>query len=266
MAPRLARVIMTVVLACYCSVVILNVLRTGKASTAQLTSCVVTVLLVFGLQLALSSPAARTWPMKRQIAALVAQALLTYLPTFSFQLSWGSMQGPFAATVLLSLPQRIAWPLFGVVLVGVPLYPLSKGANALDCAYAFISVMLAGLVIYGLTRLADLVQEVHSTREKLARMAVTQERLRFARDLHDLLGYSLSAITLKGELVNRLIPARPEQAAQETVSLLLVARQALSDVRLVSRGYRDMSLRDEAESAAAVLASADVRAEVDIGD
>ncbi|MEU5538109.1 histidine kinase [Streptomyces sp. NPDC020362] len=264
-APRLARTIMTVVLAGYCSVVVLNVLRAGAGGAGELAACVATVLLVFALQLALSSPTARGWPMKRQMAALVAQAVLTYLPMVWFQLSWGSMQGPLAATVLLSLPDRLAWPLFGVVLVGVPLYPLSMGANAVDCAYAFISVMLAGLVIYGLTRLADLVQELHATRERLARMAVTQERLRFARDLHDLLGYSLSTITLKGELVSRLIPSRPEQATEETVSLLLVARQALSDVRLVSRGYRDMSLRDEAESAAAVLASADVRAEVDVG-
>lgn len=154
--------------------------------------------------------------------------------------------------------------MFGAVVAAAPLYPLLKGSGVLYSGYVFISVTLAGLVIYGLTRLTDLVRELHDTRERLARMAVTQERLRFARDLHDLLGYSLSTVTLKGELVSRLIPVRPEQAAEETTSLLLVARQALADVRLVSRGYRDMSLCDEADSAAKVLVSAEVRVEVDM--
>ncbi|MDT0551565.1 histidine kinase dimerization/phosphoacceptor domain-containing protein, partial [Streptomyces lonegramiae] len=124
--------------------------------------------------------------------------------------------------------------------------------------------MLCGIVIYGLSRLTDLVHEVHRTREELARMAVGRERLRFARDLHDLLGYSLSAIALKGELVHRLIEVRPEHARSETEELLMVARQALADGRVVSSGYRDMSLRDEATSAAASLAAADIQADVAI--
>ncbi|WP_369389899.1 sensor histidine kinase [Streptomyces sp. CG1] len=264
LAPRLARAIVLLVLICYCSIIILNVLQTGGASTAKLTVCVCIVLLEFGVQFALASPSARTWPLRWRLVTLGVQAVLTYLPAAWFGLDWGSMQGPLSATILLTLPNRVAWPMFGAVVAASPVYPLLKGSGGLYSGYVFSSVVLAGLVIYGLTRLTDLVTELHDTREQLARMAVTQERLRFARDLHDLLGYSLSTITLKGELVNRLIPTRPELAADETTSLLLVARQALADVRLVSRGYRDMSLRDEAESAAGVLMSADVRTEVDV--
>ncbi|MEU2712214.1 histidine kinase [Streptomyces sp. NPDC007205] len=263
LAPRLARAIMIVVLCCYCSIVILNVLTYGSAGAAKVAVCVGVVLVEFGLQFALTSPSARSWPLRRRLVTLAAQAVLTYLPAVWFGLNWGSMQGPFAATVLLTLPNRVAWPLFGLVVVGSPVYPTIE-SGPLYGAYILISIALGGLVIYGLTRLTDLVRQLHDTREQLARMAVTQERLRFARDLHDLLGYSLSTITLKGELVSRLIPTRPEVAADETTSLLLVARQALADVRLVSRGYRDMSLRDEAESAAQVLMSADVRTEVDV--
>ncbi|MFF1451694.1 sensor histidine kinase [Streptomyces sp. NPDC058274] len=266
MAPRLARSIMVAVLGCYCSIVIINVLQGGGASHGELAVCTGVVLLVFAVQFALSSPGARGWPLELRVLALVAQAVLTYLPTVWLGLSWGSMQGPLAATVLLTLPARAAWPMFGLVLAGTPIYTLTRGTGVLYSSYLVMSCALAGLVIYGLTRLTDLVKELHDTREQLAKMAVTQERLRFARDLHDLLGYSLSTITLKGELVSRLIRPRPQQAAEETLSLLLVARQALADVRLVSRGYRDMSLRDEAVSAAEVLSSADVRAEVDIGD
>ncbi|MER6024986.1 histidine kinase [Streptomyces sp. NPDC001851] len=263
LAPRLAHAITIVVLCCYCSIVIINVLTYGSASTAKLAVCVGVVLVEFGVQFALASPSARGWPLRRRLIALTVQTVLTYLPMVWFGLNWGSMQGPLAATVLLTLPNRVAWPAFGLVILGAPVYP-SLVQGPLYGVYVFISVFLAGLVIYGLTRLTDLVRQLHETREQLARMAVTQERLRFARDLHDLLGYSLSTITLKGELVSRLIPTRPEVAAEETTSLLLVARQALADVRLVSRGYRDMSLREEAESAARVLMSADVRTEVDV--
>jgi len=60
--------------------------------------------------------------------------------------------------------------------------------------------------------------------------------MRFARDLHDLLGYSLSAITLKAELARRLVSSNPGRARDETAELLDIARQALADVRLVARG------------------------------
>ncbi|MER5632032.1 sensor histidine kinase [Streptomyces nitrosporeus] len=262
-APRLARSVIVVALVCYAVMSVLNVVRT-RPQTAVLVACVGLALTVFTVQFLVSSPRARHWSARRKTGVLVLQALLTYLPLFWFSTNWGAMQGPFAATLLLMLPVRTGWYAYGLLIASIPLYNWLAGAGPDLILYFTISGMLSGLVIYGLTRLADLVQEVHDTREELARMAVTQERLRFARDLHDLLGYSLSAITLKGELIQRLILSRPEKARAETADLLAVARQALSDVRLVSSGYRDMSLTDEAESAGTVLAAADVRAQVDV--
>ncbi|QOV35703.1 histidine kinase [Streptomyces ferrugineus] len=263
-APRLARAITVVALCCYASVTVLNVLRAEDPQPVRLMVCLALVLLVFGVQFVVSAPRARTWSLGRKLSVLGFQVMLTYLPMAWFGLSWGSMEGPLAATVLLSLPARFAWPLYGVVVSSIPVYSAIIGVPLAEVGYFLIAGLLAGLVIYGLSRLTDLVHEVHAAREELARMAVNQERLRFARDLHDLLGYSLSAVTLKGELIHRLIAARPEQARAETTELLEVARQALADVRLVSSGYRDMCLRDEAASAASILAAADIEAVVDI--
>ena len=89
-------------------------------------------------------------------------------------------------------------------------------------------------------------------------MAVAEERLRFARDLHDLLGLSLSAITLKSELTRRLLDTDPDRAAEELTEILGLARQALADVRSVASGYRELSLDNESRSARSVLAAADV--------
>ncbi|WP_258575027.1 sensor histidine kinase [Streptomyces shenzhenensis] len=242
---------------------VLNVIRT-EPDTKQLTICIILVVAVFGVQVAISSGGARRWSARRKAAALLLQAVLTFAPIVWFGTNWGSMEGPLAASLLLTLPARYAWPSYGLLIAFIPVYNVLAGASIDLVLYFTIAGTLTGLVIYGLTRLTDLVHEVHATREELARMAVTQERLRFARDLHDLLGYSLSAVTLKGELVQRLIGTRPDKAREETASLLQVARQALADVRLVSSGYRDMSLSEEAESAESVLTAADVRAEVNV--
>ncbi|MFI8002485.1 histidine kinase [Streptomyces sp. NBC_00178] len=260
-APRLARAVIVVALLCYSTMTVLNVVRT-RPPTGQLVVCVALVLAVFGVQFAVSSPQARRWPTGRKALVLSVQVALTFAPLVWFGTNWGSMEGPLAASLLLTLPARYAWPSYGLLIAFIPVYNVLAGATVDLVLYFTIAGILTGLVIYGLTRLTDLVHEVHATREELARMAVTQERLRFARDLHDLLGYSLSAITLKGELIQRLIVSRPDKAREETLSVLRVARQALADVRLVSSGYRDMSLAEEAESAGAVLSAADIRADV----
>ncbi|MEU6534308.1 histidine kinase [Streptomyces sp. NPDC047000] len=262
-APRLAQAIIVVALLLYGTMTVLNVVR-ARPPEGQLVVCVGLVLALFGVQFAVSSPGARQWPTSRKALMLGLQALLTFAPLVWFGVSWGSMEGPLAASLLLTLPSRYAWTGYGALVAFIPAYNLLAGATVDLVLYFTIAGALTGLVIYGLTRLTDLVRELHDAREELARMAVAQERLRFARDLHDLLGYSLSAITLKGELIQRLITTRPEKAREETASVLQVARQALADVRLVSSGYRDMSLAEEAESASTVLSAADVRAQVDV--
>jgi two-component system sensor histidine kinase DesK len=91
---------------------------------------------------------------------------------------------------------------------------------------------------------------------------VLRERLRFARDLHDLLGYSLSAITLKIELTHRLMKKAPQEAADQLLEVLEISRLALSDARTVASGYREMSLEEECRSAVSVLSAADVTVRV----
>jgi two-component system sensor histidine kinase DesK len=74
--------------------------------------------------------------------------------------------------------------------------------------------------------LSSALREVHAARAELARLAVIEERLRLARDLHDLLGHTLSLIVLKSELAGRLIATKPAQAAHEIQEVEQVARQS----------------------------------------
>ena len=102
------------------------------------------------------------------------------------------------------------------------------------------------------------VAELQAAREELARLAVAEERLRFARDLHDLLGHSLSLITLKNELAGRLLPTSPERAATEIREAEMVARRALREVREAVAGYRQPTLVEEIHGAKEMLHAAGI--------
>ncbi|MFE4637522.1 sensor histidine kinase [Streptomyces sp. NPDC056773] len=264
LAPRLAQSVVVAVVTGYGIISILNVERELRGHTYLILICSAVVIALFTVQLTLTTPSARRWSPGRRALALGIQAVLTCIPMAWVDMGWGSMAAPLGGTILLLLPGRFAWPAFSLLPLGMLVWSITRGLELLDVAYFTIATALTGLVIYGLTWLQDLVREVHEARAEMARMAVTQERLRFARDLHDLLGYSLSAISLKCELIQRLVVANPERATAEVISVLGVSRQALADVRLVASGYRSMSLATEAESVAEVMAAADVDAVVDI--
>ncbi|MCW7945679.1 histidine kinase [Streptomyces hygroscopicus] len=262
-ATHVAKTITITALCGYTTVLLLNVLW-EKPGVDRLLLCVGTVTALFAVQLLHSSPKTRRWPMPWKALTLTVQAVLTFAPFLWFGITWGSMGGIFSASILLMLPAPLSWILFALVAVVIGGYAFALHLPVVAELYTPLTTLLTGLVLYGLTRLTDLVHEVHSARRELARMAVAQERLRFSRDVHDLLGYSLSAITLKCELIHRLVVANPSRALEEVTSVLDVSRQALADARLVARSYREMSLADEAESAATVLAAADIRAALDI--
>lgn len=111
-------------------------------------------------------------------------------------------------------------------------------------------------------RLTLTIEELRAAREALARRAVLEERLRFARDLHDLVGHSLSLIALKSELARRLLPAHPDEAAREVRDVEQGARDALRHVRAAVTGYRQPTLAGELDAARELLAAAGIDAEV----
>jgi two-component system sensor histidine kinase DesK len=127
-------------------------------------------------------------------------------------------------------------------------------------------VFMAGLLVMFITRLLRLIAELNAAREELARMAVADERLRFARDLHDLLGHTLSLIVVKSEAVRRLVHHDAEAAARESGDIELVSRQALAEVREAVTNYRERSLEDELEGARLALTAAGIEATIHQSD
>lgn len=131
-------------------------------------------------------------------------------------------------------------------------------ANWLQIIPLVLLVRGLGLDMIGFVRLSDALRELQRAREQLALQAVTEERLRLARDLHDLLGHTLSLITLKSDLAGRLLEKDSPLAAQEIREVERVARQALRDVREAVAGYRQHNLRGELDAARQILEAAGI--------
>jgi len=128
---------------------------------------------------------------------------------------------------------------------------------------AFGGPLLGGLLAYSAERRNVLMFRLNQARAELARMAVAEERLRISRDLHDLLGHSLSLIALKSELAGRTIESDPQRAAREIAELEAVARRSLAEVRQAVTGYRQPGLAAELAAARRMLASAGIDCRVD---
>jgi two-component system sensor histidine kinase DesK len=132
-----------------------------------------------------------------------------------------------------------------------------------DFLINLLPVVLLGLAMIGLRNHFELTRELSQARETVARMAASQERLRLARDMHDLTGQSLSMITLKSELALRLLgrlPAGPDRdrARDELEQIGAVSRQTLHDIREAISGYRRPTLAVEIITARAALEAAGI--------
>jgi two-component system sensor histidine kinase DesK len=197
----------------------------------------------------------RAWVLSGLLAALAIA--LTALD----RASWGYLFSYVAAIMALTVPA--GWSFASVVVtaaVSAAATALGGGSSGTALGYA-ISTVGVGLLLTLMRDLRSRNQELTEARAELARTAVAAERERFARDLHDLLGHSLSVIAIKAELAGRLLPDRVDDARAEVRDVEQVARQALSEVREAVSGYRQPTLAGEMEGARIALSAAGIIAE-----
>lgn len=158
----------------------------------------------------------------------------------------------------LDRSHRLALPTLIALAVGAGLLRRITLVNLL----AVVLVLLAvGLAIIGVRQLMDANVALSQAREDLARLAVAEERLRFARDLHELLGHSLTVIALKTEVALALLERDPARAAGELAGVEEVTRRALSEVREAVSGSRRPRLATEVANARVALRAAGIDSE-----
>jgi len=164
------------------------------------------------------------------------------------------LRSAFAAVVLFTL-----FPLFLML-------KLHGGFAGVDLWWLIALMLLVrglGLDMIGVARMGSAIRELQSARRELARLAVIEERERLSRDLHDLLGQTLSMITLKSELAGCLIKEDPERCAQELAEIECVSRKTLREVREAVAGYRQPTLSSELEGARQLLSAAGIDAQIE---
>ena len=179
--------------------------------------------------------------------------------------------------------------LLGPHEIGVLMFAMIAGAFVLPTGWAFVvtALMLAGMlgftalssagpqygqvIVFGsitwmmitMISLIGTVAQLRQARERVAELAVADERARVARDLHDVLGHSLTTITVKAGLTRRLLEAgETDRAAAEVSDVEQLGRQALTEVRATISAQREASLPAELASARAVLAAAGITADL----
>ena len=224
------------------------------------------------LQLRHSFAAARGERPRAWRWTLLGLIVLVYLPMVRFAWDWAPMQYFVIASapmVLRGWPAAVtvAAPILGTVAAGMRegfVDGASAGQVAFLVPYWVVGLLAGGMALYGSARLVWIADELHAARVELAELAIGRERLRVSRDLHDLLGQSLSAVSLKGDLAKRLLHRDLGAARAEIEGLTEVARDALRGMRAVARDQHAVSLRNETDAATALLQAARVEARIDL--
>ena len=169
-----------------------------------------------------------------------------------------------AAGTMVLLPAKVGVPSVAVMAVTATVLPIYIEPWHVDELqwWIGISVAFASIAVFAFTRLVRANHELAAAREEVARLAAERERSRIARDLHDLLGHSLTTVTVKAALARRLVDTDPARAKAEIEAVERIARESLADTRTALAGYREVRLATELATAREVLAAAGIDADL----
>ncbi len=205
---------------------------------------------------------ARPMPVRRVLFSLAVLATQAMVLSLALGREWLVLFVYVAISSGAALPARYArWTVLGTTAL------LAVTANAVPDGTAYLAgllipALMGGFAMVGVRAMIRTTIELREARATVAQLAANEERLRMARDLHDLLGHSLSLITLKSELAGRMLPGQPQEAARQVADIEQVSRQALVDVREAVSGYRRPTLPGELAGARTALAAAGVLADL----
>lgn len=235
----------------------------GAATSPLSTAVAVTLLVLFAASFLLVVPLSRGLRVGRRLIPAAGLFLLSF--TLFPWIGWdirGLWSYVGVAIGMAVVRLRTTWMLLlslgaAALVAGVIGDGWTESVLFLPAIIVSISAMMAA---FG--RNIAAMNALRATRDQMAAMAVERERSRVARDLHDILGHSLTVITVKTELAGRLIDVDPARARTEIGEVEALARGALADVRTTVAGYRGVSVAGELAAARAALDAAGIAAEL----
>lgn len=200
-------------------------------------------------------------PLRDQVALWVFALLGVVLALFYTGVAGGGaliLMLYVAVAGVALYPPRVAFAWIGGTALALGGLGLAAGDDLGQIASIVLNALLAAAMVLVIRNMIKLIRELDRTRTELAHAAVEQERLRFARDLHDLLGHTLSVIVVKAEVVRRVAERDPAAAAREAAEIEQIGRTALAEVREAVSGYRERAFADELHRARGALTDAGV--------
>lgn len=235
----------------------------AAADTAVSNAVVIALLVLFAASFLIAVPVSRLLPLRLR---LLPAAWLFVLSFSLFPWIGWDVRGVWSyvgvAIGMAVVRLRTTWLLLialgaAALVAGVLSDGWTESVLFLPAIIISISAMMAA---FG--RNIAAMNALRATRDQMAQMAVERERSRVARDLHDILGHSLTVITVKSELAGRLIDVDPARARTEIGEVEALARGALADVRTTVAGYRGVTVAGELAAARAALDAAGIAAEL----
>ncbi len=238
---------------------------TGLSTAATIVACGA----LLGRRMRDRAPSAG-WLVTAGCAAVVAGAVPLAVGNFGI---WSIAPAATTAVLVMFLPARRAWQALGAALVVLPAIGLvvALATGEPNVAHAVwmpaLMVVAFGPAMLGMLRGWQVAARLDDARRLAGQLAVADECLRFAADLHDIQGHHLQVIALKSELAARLAEVDPTRAAAQMREVQQLAGDALRETRALVQGYRRTTLDAEIANASKVLAAAgvEVRADVDAG-
>ena len=211
------------------------------------------------------------WPQLAR-CGLVVIALLTIIACTVYGKDWTPMWIYVSAATGMVLAGQISRrkTLLAVAAVGAAytFFSWLGHDHPGDYLVVLLPVLLIGVAMIGFRMQVELMHELSQARETVAKMAANEERLRLARDMHDLTGQSLSMITLKSELAGKRLSRLPDSPEIEPIKhelndIAQVSRQTLHDIREAVSGYRRPTLAIELITARTALDAAGIHLDDD---
>jgi two-component system sensor histidine kinase DesK len=240
---------------------VLSVYSIWSDSSSLLNHVVTTVLLIpLFAGFAFIPPLVWQTRMRDRVVAFSAYLLysLAFFPLIGASTFWLWVLVAVVGVVIFEEFWVVAPIVF--VLSAIPLvYGFATGFSD-PAVYSSILTFSVSSMMFAMNQQIRAVRELREAQSEIARLAVVEERSRFSRDLHDVLGHSLTVVTVKSELARRLVRLDPAAAETEIADIERLSRSALADLRSAVAGYREMNLSTELAVAQSSLAAANIAA------
>ncbi|MDX6337754.1 MAG: two-component system, NarL family, sensor histidine kinase DesK [Streptosporangiaceae bacterium] len=227
---------------------------------ADLIAFAAVFVLTFAAARFLRDPRNRHLSRRIGVVVVAAEAVLVGLAYAALGSSATGLLIYVSVMAVFLLPTRVGWVVVGAFVAASLIIPWAQGWTV-DGTMAF-QIFVSAVAAWGVSQVIQRNAQLVEARNEITRLALAEQRNQFARDLHDILGHSLTVVAVKAELAGRLTSLDPERAGTEIADVERIARQALADVRAAAAGYREITLAGELCSARTALAAAGIEADL----